>query len=140
VRIVIACLLVAACATTPPTAPPERLAGCWIGRTDEGVTTTMRWLPDRARSGVIEGQWLEYHRDPAENRYSRYTLEPRGETWIMCSHWQTSPVCREVAEGEGGSLEGGRVFIDAHGESLRISEIVEGLEEVIFDGRRDGCD
>jgi hypothetical protein len=45
-----------------------------------------------------------------------------------------------VARGEGGSLEGGRAFIDTHGERLRIAVVGDGPERVIFQGRRDGCD
>ena len=134
-------LLAAACATAPtPASTPERLAGCWIGRSDEGIVTTMRWLPDRARSGVMEGQLLEYRGGGAENSNARYTLEPRDDYHVMCSHWQEEPLCWRVAEGAGGSLDGGRVFVDASEESLRISVLSDGVEELIFDGRRDGCD
>jgi hypothetical protein len=139
-RTLVALLLLAACATPPPSPPPERLAGCWIDRSVDDVVTTMRWLPERARPGVLEGRLLEYARDPAENRHARYTLEPREVHFVMCSHWQVEPICWRVAEGEAGSLEGGRVFIDAGEEVLRISVLSDGVEDVIFSGRRDGCD
>jgi hypothetical protein len=48
--------------------------------------------------------------------------------------------CWIVARGAGGSLEGGRVFIDTHGERLRITVAGDGPERVIFQGNRDGCD
>jgi hypothetical protein len=45
-----------------------------------------------------------------------------------------------VAQGESGSLEGGRAFIDAFSDRLRISVVGDGDERTIFQGRRDGCD
>jgi hypothetical protein len=47
--------------------------------------------------------------------------------------------CWRVAEGDGGSLEGGRAFIDAHGDRLRITVLGDGPEHLIFYGRRQGC-
>jgi hypothetical protein len=32
------------------------------------------------------------------------------------------------------------VFVDTHGEALRITVIGDGPERTIFQGRRDGCD
>jgi hypothetical protein len=141
VRAFAALLLLGACATAAPAPlpPAERLAGCWIDRTGENAVT-MRWLADVARPGVLEGRLIEYAADPAQNRTARYTLEPREEHQVMCSHWQPEPICWKVAEGEEGSLEGGRVFIDASQEGLRIAVFSGGIEEVIFEGRRDGCD
>jgi hypothetical protein len=133
-------LFLSACATASAPAPPERLAGCWIDRESDDLTTTMRWLPDRARPDVLEGNLLEYSRNTSENRSSRYTLEPREDHHVMCSHWQEEPVCWKVAEGEEGSLEGGRVFIDAGEQRLRIAVLSDGVEDVIFEGQRDGCD
>lgn len=139
-RLIAALLLLGACATAaPPTTPPARVAGCWIDRESEHPVT-MRWLPDRGRPGVLEGNLLEYRPNPEENRAARYTLEPREGHHVMCSHWQAEPICWKVAEGQEGSLEGGRVFIDASEERLRISVMSEGVEDVIFEGRRDGCD
>jgi len=139
-RSALALLLVAACATAaPPAPPPERVAGCWIDRESE-LTVTMRWLPDRARTGVHEGHLLEYRRNMTPNRSERYTLEPREGHHVMCSHWQEEPICWKIAEGEAGSLEGGRVFIDAGEERLRIAVLSDGVEDVIFNGARDGCD
>ncbi|MCR6643107.1 MAG: hypothetical protein NVV62_00320 [Terricaulis sp.] len=139
-RASVALLLLAACATAPiaPT-PPERVAGCWIDRGADGLGTTMRWLPDRARPGVLVGDLLEY-RAEGQNHAARYTIEPRADHHVMCSHWQDEPICWKIAEGEGGSLEGGRVFVDAGEETLRIAVLSDGLEDVIFQGQRDGCD
>ena len=66
-----------------------------------------------------------------------YRLEPRGEGWALC---EVGGACWTVAEGEGGSLEGGRAFIDASDESVRISIVHDGVEREIFQGARDGCD
>lgn len=141
-RLAVFIVLLAACATAPAAAvtPPERVRGCWIERGADGVTTTMRWLPDASRPGVLEGHLLEYR--PEANRTARYSLEPRdGGHFFMCSHWRyDDQTCWKVAQGEEGSLEGGRVFIDASDEGLRIAVVSDGLEDVIFEGRRDGCD
>lgn len=139
-RSAIAFLLLAACATAPAAPPPpERAAGCWIDRSADGLGTTMRWLPDRARPGVLVGDLLEY-RAEGQNHTARYTIEPRTDHYVMCSHWQAEPICWKIAEGEGGSLEGGRVFVDAGEETLRIAVLSDGMEDVIFQGQRDGCD
>lgn len=125
----------AACATTDVTPPNERVAGCWINR-DAGAVT-MRWLPDRAGGGVLVGSKITY--GIGGNRQERYTLAQGGEGWTLC---QTAPenACWPVAQGESGPLEGGRAFIDAHGDNLRISVLAAHGERTIFQGRRDGCD
>lgn len=130
-----AALCVAACATLPP--PNERVAGCWIARDDFGATT-MRWLPDRERPGVLAGDWLRYQRNGAATARS-YTLAQEGEGWRLCLTGANAQ-CWDVAQGEGGSLEGGRAFIDAGRDRLRIAVHSGGREDVIFSGRRDGCD
>lgn len=73
---------------------------------------------------------------------TRYTLEPSDEGHSICELGADGAAtkCWRVARGEGGSLEGGRVFIDAHGERLRIAVVGDGPEQVIFQGNRDGCD
>jgi hypothetical protein len=134
---VVLIMLASGCATT---APPERLAGCWIARGDD-ATRTMRWLPDAARPGVLNGELIAYGAEGAPLSSARFTLEPRDSHWIFCSYAADgAPRCSSVAQGQRGSLEGGRVFIDADGETLRIAVIGEGPEREIFQGRRDGCD
>ena len=135
-----ACLalaFVAACATTSP-APPERLAGCWIAR-GENDARTMRWMPDPTLPGVLNGDLLVYT-EGAQPQRSHFTLEPRDAGWVFCADETGGRHCRDVALGAHGSLEGGRIFIDRFAESLRISLIGEGPEQLIFLGQRDGCD
>lgn len=137
---VAACLFVAACATTATPKPPaERVAGCWINR-DVGATT-MRWLPDRERPGVMAGSRIIYGQTGV-TRSTRYTLEPSEAGSSLCELGADGAAtrCWAVAEGEGGSLEGGRAFIDAHADRMRIMIIGDGPDQIIFRGRRDGCD
>jgi hypothetical protein len=137
-RALAALVLVAACATAgSPTT--HRAAGCWIARDGTGAATTMRWLPDPARPGVLRGDKLIYDTSGATHGET-YRLEPRGEDWALCEVTSAGERCWVVAEGEGGSLEGGRAFIDAHTDRLRISVIGDGPDRVIFQGDRDGCD
>jgi hypothetical protein len=135
-------LALAACATAPPP-PPERVAGCWIDRGARGEPgpVTMRWLPDDASPGALIGDRLNYsNAGPPEN--VRYRLEPRETFWRLCElNAENGEVqCWRVAQGESGMLEGGRAFIDAHGDRLRIAILGAGPERVIFYGNRDGCD
>jgi hypothetical protein len=136
---VAAALLLAACATTDTARPPpERVAGCWINR--DARATTMRWLPDRERPNVLSGSLIVYGQTGVASS-RRYALEPSGDGWSLCELQAGAATrCWQVAQGEGGSLEGGRAFIDAHGDRLRIAVIGDGPEQVIFHGRRDGCD
>jgi hypothetical protein len=138
-RLLTACLLLSACATTQAP-PPERIAGCWINRTSLEATT-MRWLPDRARPGALIGDKL-FYRASGEPLRSRYSLEPSGAGFALCEldDANTATRCWQVAQGESGSLEGGRAFIDAFSDRLRISVVGDGAERTIFQGRRDGCD
>lgn len=136
-RAVLASLLLAACATTSGPPPTQRVAGCWIERS--GVTRTMRWFADSTQPGALIGAVLEYRGGSAAGS-ARYRLAQEGEGWRMCVlEGGTSGQCWQVAQGQDGSLEGGRVFIDSYGDRLRIAIVGEG-ERVIFDGRRDGCD
>ncbi len=133
-------LFLAACATTSAgVSPVEQVRGCWINR-DVGATT-MRWLPDRNRPDVLAGSRLVYRQSGAPVS-TRFTLEPSEEGHSLCELGADGAAtqCWRVARGEGGSLEGGRVFIDSHGDGLRIAVVGDGPERVIFQGRRDGCD
>lgn len=137
----LACLALAACATTQAPPPPERVAGCWIARNGTVSTTTMRWLPDRERPGVLLGDRLEY-RASGEPIPTRYLLEPSDAGHALCAldSANHATACWVVAQGQDGSLEGGRAFIDAYADRLRISIVGDGAERTIFQGRRDGCD
>jgi hypothetical protein len=140
VRALIACVLLAACATSPPDPPPERVAGCWIARGDP-ETTTFRWLRDQG-TGRMQGVAMIYGTG-APRQGGRYVVEAQGQAWQLCALDTDGPgsnTCWRVAESGGGSLEGGRAFIDQHSERLRISVITNEGERLIFDGRRDGCD
>ncbi len=133
------CTLVACASFEPARPPPERLAGCWINR-DAGVST-MRWLPAQERAGALAGHALVYGQAGVRSS-AHYTLEPSQAGWSLCELDAAGAAarCWEVAEGQSGSLEGGRAFIDASGDRLRISVLGDGPEMLIFQGRRDGCD
>jgi hypothetical protein len=139
-RALLALVVLASCASAGDgRTPADRVAGCWINR-DVGVTT-MRWLPDRTHEGVLIGSKLVYGQT-GTNRATRYSLSQGDAAWGLCELDASgaSRACWQVAQGQGGSLEGGRAFIDASGEALRIAVIGAGPEQVIFQGRRDGCD
>lgn len=137
-RVVLVCALLAACATGPAPSPAQRLAGCWINRDARAVT--MRWNEDAARPGTLIGTKTSFG-IAGVNASERYALEPQGAGWRLCQRQNAGEEvrCWDVAQGEGGSLEGGRVFIDGGGDSVRIAVIGEGPERVIFQGRREGC-
>lgn len=135
-RAILVCLALAACATAPPLPPAERLAGCWINR-DAGAST-MRWIADGEHPGVMNGELHRTGRAP-----TRYVLTPTNEGDLFCrldEDGAATSRCWAVASGQGGSLDGGRVFIDAFGDRLRIEVLGDGPSRVLFQGRRDGCD
>lgn len=132
-RVLATLLLAAACATAPAATPPERIAGCWISRANPENVMTMRWLRDPATPGALAG-----HVNTMTSS-TPYRLEPRGAEWALCEA-QAGGACWTVAQGEEGSLEGGRAFIDAHDEYVRLSVVDDGAEREIFQGARDGCD
>jgi hypothetical protein len=129
--------LAAGCATASDIAPAARVAGCWINR-DAG-TITMRWMPDAARQGVLNGAKTSYGVSGVTGA-ERFTLEPHNAGWSFCQRTGDGQHCWDVAQGEGGSLEGGRAFIDTAGDNLRIAIMGDGPERVVFQGRRYGCD
>lgn len=140
-RALVAAVLVASCATAALPPPNERLAGCWIDRKADNTAITMRWLPPSPEATVLRGERLIYGSAGATTDRSSYELAPEGEGWNFCVVTDpTAPRCYRVAEGESGSLEGGRAFIDQHRERLRISIIADGVERIVFQGDRDGCD
>ena len=139
-RSLLACLALAACATVPQPPPPERVAGCWFNR-DVGAVS-MRWHPSEAPPGAFTGTRRDYGQSGA-GRTIRYSLEPSGEGWALCeldAAAEAATRCWQVAQGEGGSLEGGRAFIDRHSDRLRIAVLGSGAEQVIFQGKRNRCD
>ena len=99
----------------------------------------MRWLTDQEVIGGLRGERLTYTAAGAGDQGS-YTLRPEGDSWTLCQIVDPAPRCFQVAEGESGSLEGGRAFIDAAHDRLRISIFNDGVERIIFQGQRDGCD
>jgi hypothetical protein len=139
-RALLAALLLTACATAAPEGTPaQRAAGCWIDRNSAGGAVTMRWLPDAARSGALRGVRNSYGAS-GTTRSEEYRLEQRDNAWIMCQIEVAGERCWQVAEGQGGSLEGGRAFIDTYGDRLRISVVDAGGERLVYHGARDGCD
>ena len=136
-RALIACVLLAACATGSAATPAEKLAGCWINR-DAGASR-MRWSQTPDANGAYLGSKTSFG-IAGGNTTERYTLESVGGGWRLCrANGAEGSHCWGVAQGEGGSLTGGRAFIDAGGDNLRIAVIGEGPERVIFQGRREAC-
>ena len=136
-RALIACVLLAACATGSNMTPPQRLAGCWINR-DAGAAR-MRWSQAANSEGAYVGSKTSFGIAGA-NTTERYSLESADGSWRLCRlDGADGSHCWSVAQGEGGSLTGGRAFIDAGGDNLRIAVIGEGPERVIFQGRREAC-
>ena len=134
-KALIACLALAGCVTdASPRAPPDRVAGCWANRSVGAVL--MRWTPDSDHAGAMVGARTVL--GISDQRSEAFTLEPEGDGWKICRQGEASQ-CWAVAQGDGGSLEGGRAFIDATGDSLRIAVVGDGPERVIFQGRRDRC-
>lgn len=134
-RALLALLFAAACATISPPSPAGRVAGCWIARDETGGAVTMRWLPDAARPDALNGE-----KAVLGGGHERYRLEAGGDAWLLCQIEAAGERCWLVAEAQEGSLEGGRAFIDALGDSLRISIVGDGEDRIVFDGARDGCD
>ena len=133
-RMLAACLLLAACVTGQSTTPSARVAGCWIVR-GHTHTTTLRWTPDALAQETFHGVLARTEADGIPE-VARYRLEQlvtissdrsgRSSTtfeWMLCAaelHRHGQEQCRRVVEGRGGSLE---IFIDQHGERLRIAVI-----------------
>ncbi|MFZ2031791.1 MAG: hypothetical protein WAU68_15880 [Vitreimonas sp.] len=135
-RALIACVLLAACATGSPLSPAQRLAGCWINR-DVGAAR-MRWSQSPNSEGAFLGSKTTFG-IAGNNMIERYRLENVEGAWRLCRADAGGAQCWAVAQGDGGPLGGGRAFIDAGGDNLRIAVIGEGPERVIFQGHREGC-
>jgi hypothetical protein len=97
----------------------------------------MRWQADPNNPSALIGVRTTF--SVSGQRSDRFTLEQEGAGWKMCRQGEASQ-CWAVAQGDSGSLEGGRAFIDAGGDSLRIAVVGDGPERIIFQGRRHGCD
>ena len=138
---VFALLALAACASAPK--PDAAVRGCWISREGAGATT-MRWLPDRQEPGRLNGDMLVY--GAGEPQARRFALETHAGAWRLCEPEAPGAPCWAVAQGRGGAIGEGPIFISGGGERLRIVRVSqpEGggalRHDVIFAGRRDGCD
>lgn len=134
-RALIACLVLAGCvAAGDSRPPPDRVAGCWANR-DTGAVL-MRWVSDPSNPAALIG--VRTTLGINDQRSERFALAPEGDGWKLCRQADT-PQCWAVAQGDGGSLEGGRAFIDSGGDDLRIAVVGDGPERVIFQGRRTRC-
>jgi hypothetical protein len=132
-RALIACALLAGCITAAaPLTPPQQLYGCW----SNGGGGSMRWSPDATHIDVWRG--VRTMIDSVGVHTDRYSLEPEGEGWRFCSVGDNGR-CWSVARGAGGSLEGGRAFIDGEGEGLQITIVGDGPQRAIFQGHRSTC-
>lgn len=139
-RVLLLCLALGACATAPSIPPPERVEGCWGNRAS--VRQAMRWTPDAARPGAMLGTKLDYVSADEPGR-TLYSLEPSGRGHALCeldAEGAAATRCWQVAQGQSGSLEGGRAFIDRFGARLRISVLGAGPERIIFQGHEESCD
>jgi hypothetical protein len=133
-RALIACLVLAACATSTEVTPNQRLIGCWVNR--DARPARMRWSEDPAQPGRLLATKTTFG-IAGDNSTERYVLERSDDVWRMCMQG-AAPRCWNLAHGESGSLEGGRVFIDG-GDTVRIAVLGDGPERVIFQGQRESC-
>jgi hypothetical protein len=127
--------LLIGCVTTSAPPPPERVAGCWISGSVDAMT--LNWTPDQQTPGSLTGV-RRHVRDTTGQETQSYRLTPAEGGWQLCDE-AAGGRCWRVAEGDEGSLEGGRAFIDQHGDRLRIAVLGDGPEQVIFVGRRQTC-
>lgn len=133
-RVLLACLAAAACVTTPERTPPERVAGCWINRYAAAGPQTMQWAADEAQPNLMQGVRR------SSRSVDSFELSAADTGWRLCENRAGAEArCWDVAEGEHGSLDGGRAFIDLIGNELRIAILGDGPERMIFQGRRQRC-
>jgi len=128
-RILLAALLLSACATAMPS---DRVNGCWVSQ-GASTSATLRFTPDRSRPGIRHGALIR--NGVREN----YDLRQYVTGWSFCKLEAGADRCWQVAEAASGSLEGGRAFIDSDADHLRISVIGQDGEQVIFEGQRGNC-
>lgn len=134
-RMTFACLALAACAIAPAPTPAARLVGCWVAQ--RPITLVMDWAPDPAQPEVMIG----VRSDPARGESTRFSLAPSDQGPVFCELGPSdaNQRCWGVAEGEGGSLEGGRAFIDRHGERLTIEILGASPSLIVFQGHSRRC-
>ncbi len=98
----------------------------------------MRWTPDPAQPEAMLG----VRNDPRIGASTRYRLGDGGKGQEFCELGSNGAptLCWAVAEGESGSLEGGRAFIDRHGDRLTIEILGGPAGLTIFQGQRRECD
>lgn len=136
-RALVLAFLLAGCLTSTNARldPGQRVAGCWLGRTPDGVAT-MRWSADASVAGQLNGERTLSSSNAAP---VRYTLGPRDQGWQFCQIGEGGQ-CWAVAQGQSGTLEGGRAFIDRYRLRLRIGIVdPEGRERQVFDGMNQRC-
>jgi hypothetical protein len=80
-RALIACILLAACATGSELNPAQRLAGCWINRAAGAVR--MRWSENPNSEGLFLGSKTSFGIAGA-NSTERYALENADGGWRLC--------------------------------------------------------
>jgi hypothetical protein len=132
-RVVCASLLLAGCVTASALNPGERVIGCWR---NNDAAVAMTWGPDAA------GGFIGVVSPDGEAGPRRYNLRDSAEAWTLCERdaaGVTDAQCWPVAQGQGGSLQGGRAFIDRQGERLHIAVADGQSQRIIFAGRRAPC-
>ncbi len=97
----------------------------------------MRWAPDPAQPELMLG----VRNDPRGGAPTRFRLGVGGQGQEFCELGPGSAVnqCWVVAEGDGGSLEGGRAFIDRDGDRLTIEIMGGAANRLVFQGNRRRC-
>lgn len=97
----------------------------------------MSWAPAPEQAGVMLG----VRSDPGGGAPTRFRLAPEERGVDLCELGSDGAPsrCWAVAEGEGGSLEGGRVFIDRHRDRLTIEILGGGANRLVFQGHQRRC-
>lgn len=129
--------LLTACTTAGQVlSPPERVLGCWADR-NGAAHSVMRWRAGEA-PGSAAGEFISQSATP-ESRPRFLALKPNGAGWTLCDTTEGG-ACWAVAQGESGSLEGGRAFIDRHHDRLSFSVVgADGRDLLRFVGESEAC-